>query len=177
MSESIIRRRPEVTEYFEFYEGYVSSVPDGDIIAILQNQLRSSLDLLRDVPPGKIDFRYAPGKWSLKEVVGHVLDIEWTFAYRALTFARCDAPPLPGVDHDEYMGRANFAAREMSGLVDELEHLRCAGLQLFDSFDAATLDRGGVASGYPITVRAILYIIAGHAEHHMNVLRERYLTS
>jgi hypothetical protein len=172
----IIRRRPDKTEYAEYYDRYVSQVPDGDVIETMRAQRQAILDLLGGVPPAKADSRYAPGKWTLKEVVGHVLDVEWVFTYRALSFARRDASPLPGIDQEEFVAGANFSARALPEMAQEYHHLRSANILLFDSFDETVLDRGGVASDCRLTVRAILYIIAGHERHHMNVLRERYLT-
>lgn len=175
MNDKWVHNRPEKTEYFEFYDRYVSLVPDGNIIAILKEQLHTTLDLLWVVPAEKADYRYAPGKWTLKEVVGHVIDIEWVFAYRALSFARCESPPLPGIDEGEFMSGANHSSRELPDLLDELKHLRSAVILLFDSFDGTIMDRSGIASDCRFTVRSIPHIIAGHHKHHMDVLRERYL--
>ncbi|NIO00715.1 MAG: DUF664 domain-containing protein [Candidatus Latescibacteria bacterium] len=176
MPNKFIGHRPEKKEYFEFYDRYVKLVPEGDIVAILREQLQTTLELLRGVPQEKVDHRYAPGKWTLKEVVGHVIDMEWVFSYRALSFARCKTPPLPGVDQEEFMSGANFSARAMSDLMQELQHLRSANILLFDSFDETILDRTGIASDCRFTVRSIAYIIAGHEKHHMEVLSEKYLS-
>lgn len=170
-----IIRRPGKSEYFEYYGTYISRVPEGDIIAILGGQLDEMLALLRGIPEEKGDYRYAPGKWSLKEVMGHIIDTERVFSYRALSFARGDSHAIPGMDQDEWVAGANFAARTLVDLVEEFRHLRAANLVLAGSFDEAILERTGEASGNHFTVRSILFILAGHAIHHMSVIKERYL--
>src|SRR5918912_1114086 len=112
--------RPDKTEYPPYFEGYVALVPDGDVREILSRQIADTLTLLNDVGAARGDHRYAPDKWSVKEVVGHLIDAERVFQYRALCFARGDRQPLPGFDQDEYMRLANFGARELSELADEL---------------------------------------------------------
>jgi len=169
------RRRPEKTEYFEYYEVYIGLVPDGDIIEILRSQLVSSLEFYRSIPEGKIDHRYEPGKWSTKEVIGHLIDIEWIFTHRALRFARGDRTPLSGIDQNDLMAGANFEEIGFHPLIEEFHHLRSANIILFDSFSEGILDRIGTASGYEFTVRSIPHILAGHELHHLRVLRERYL--
>ena len=171
-----VRRRPAAGEYDAFYEGYVSLVPDGDIIDILREQRDSLGTLIANVPSDRVDYRYAPGKWTTREVIGHVVDAEWVFVSRALWFARGVATPLPGMDQDEFMAGANFAARSLETLADEHRDLRSAAIRLFDSFDEDLMDRTGIASGCEFTVRAIPYIVAGHAFHHMRVLERRYLS-
>jgi len=169
------RRRPEPSEYDDFYAGYVAQVPDGDVLELLKEQGASHRELFAAIPEEKHDHRYAPGKWTVKEVIGHLIDTERVFAYRALAFARGDAAPIPGMDQDEYMAGADFGRRSMASLIDEYHHLRAADVALFGSFDEAVLDRTGVASGVPFTVRALLWIVAGHERHHLGVLKERYL--
>jgi len=169
------RRRPAPDEYFEYYDTYIRLVPDGDIIDILKEQLASSVACFRTIPEEKTDFRYAPGKWSTKEVIGHMIDAEWVFTSRALWFARGDRQQLPGMDQDEFMAGANFGERELSSLIEEYRHLRGAGIALFGSFGEEILDRAGNASGHDFTVRSFAYIIAGHERHHLQVLKERYL--
>lgn len=169
------RRRPTRAEYDDFYGGYVGLVPDGDIIDILGEQGAALRELIASIPVEKADHRYAPGKWTTREVVGHVIDAEWVFVSRALWFARAVPTPLPGMDQDEFMAGANFGDRTLARLADEHHSLRSAAIVLFESFDEDIMDRVGVASGCEFTVRAIPHIIAGHAFHHMGVLEERYL--
>jgi hypothetical protein len=168
-------RRPEKTEYAEYYDRYIQLVPEGDVVEFLRSQAMLIIELLEGVAPAAADFRYAPGKWSLKEVLGHIIDGEWVFTSRALWIARGDTSPLPGMDQDSFMAGANFSARTISSLLEEFRHLRFANTVLFDSFDSSVLGRRGVASGNPFSVRALLYVIGGHAAHHVNVLREKYL--
>ena len=174
MVDSRERRRPELGEYFDYYDRYVSLVPDGDIIEILRAQCEAGLDLMKAISDEKGDCRYAPGKWTIKEVIGHVIDVEWIFTYRGLRFARADKTPLMGMEQDEFMEGANFSARSLPSLVDEYRHLRMAGITLFDSFSEEILNRSGAASGYEFTVRSIAYIMAGHERHHMKVIKEKY---
>jgi len=168
-------RRPARSEYADFYAAYIGQVPDGDVLELLEEQLASSLDLFASIPADKLDHRYAPGKWTVKQVLGHVIDAERIFSYRALRFARGDATPLPGMDQETFMAGANFAQRPMASLVEEYRHQRLADLALFRSFDEEILGRTGEASGCLFTVRALVYIIAGHERHHVRILRERYL--
>lgn len=168
-------KRPELNEYAEYYHTYVRQIPEGDIISTLQEQIESTRQFLENIPEAKGDYRYAPGKWSVKDVVGHVLDIERVFAFRALMFARNDPGPFPSVEQDDIVRAANFGARTLQDLTQELWHLRWANIVLFRSFDDEISLRRGVASNFEFTVRAIAYVIAGHERHHMKVLGERYL--
>ena len=169
------RRRPTPAEYNEYYHGYVRLVPEGDIIDILGEQRAALQQLIGAIPEERSDYRYAPGKWTTRQVIGHVIDAEWVFVTRALWFARAVPTPLPGMDQDEFMAGANFADRSLARLAEEHDHLRSAAIVLFDSFDEDIMDRVGVASGFEFTVRAFAYIVAGHAFHHTAVLEERYL--
>lgn len=175
MSDNFRAQRPTRAEYDEYYHTYIGKVPDGDIIEILGQQLDQSLALFASIPEEKETFRYAPGKWSTKEVIGHIIDTEWIFVYRALRFARGDTTPLVGMDQDTFMDGARFNSRPMRSIVDEYRHLRSADLALFESFGEDILERTGSASGFDFTVRAILYLVAGHERHHIGVLKERYL--
>jgi uncharacterized damage-inducible protein DinB len=170
-----LNRRPEKTEYFEYYDRYIQLVPDGEIVEILRAQTPQTLDLLRGTSAAAADFRYAPGKWSLMEVLGHIIDTEWIFTYRALSFARGESGLLPKIDPDAYMANADFSARTVPALLEQFRHLRSANTLLFENFNNSALDRTGTASGYSFTTRAVLYVIAGHELHHMNVVKERYL--
>lgn len=169
------RRRPAPGEYDEFYSGYIGHVPDGDIIDVLRNQRQELGELISRVPDDRVDYRYAPGKWTTREVIGHVIDTEWVFVYRALWLARAVPTPLPGMDQDEFMAGANFSTRPLTALANEHRGLRTAAIELFESFDEDIMDRTGIASGVEFTVRALVHIIAGHVYHHMRVLEQRYL--
>jgi hypothetical protein len=168
--------RPQATEYLSYYERYISLVPDGDVLSTLTEQLDSTLSTLRSLPEEKASFRYAPGKWSVKELVGHVIDGERIFAYRALRFARNDKTPLPGFEQDDYINNATFDDCKLSDLIDEFEHVRRGNLLMFRQLNDEAWTRRGVASDAEVSVRALAYILAGHERHHMKVLKEKYLS-
>ena len=174
-NRSAVSRRPEPGEYNAYYENYVGKIIETDIVKVLRQQLESTPAWLEKVPAAKVDFAYAPGKWTLRQVFGHVVDMEWVFAARAFHFARAVPGALPGVDQDDTMKVVDFAARPWPALIDQYQHLRAANINLFDSLDDMAWTRTGVASGHPVSVRALAYIIAGHERHHMAVVRERYL--
>jgi hypothetical protein len=167
--------RPLPTEYPPYYSGYIARVPAGDILQRLRSQLHDALALLTAMPDAKAAYRYAPGKWSVKEVVGHVIDTERIFAYRALAIARGETGPLPGFDENAYVAGAGFDGRSLRSLAEEWSHLRAANVTLFESVAPQAWDHRGTANNRAITARAIPYIIAGHERHHVAVLRERYL--
>ena len=168
--------RPQPDECADYYHGYVRQVPDGDDLP--QAALRE-METLRAVLAGVSEAAsargYAPGKWSIREAVGHVADVERIMSVRALRFARGDGAPLPGMEQDPYVAASGHAERSLESLLDELETIRRATVSLMRSFDAAALDRSGEASGARATVRAICYLTVGHAIHHRRVLEERYL--
>lgn len=169
--------RPAATEHAAYYSRYLSQVPDGDVLEILRAGAIELDTLLGGLDERQALHRYAPGKWSIKEVVGHMLDAERVFAYRALRIARADATPLPGFEQDEYVRVAGFDHRPLASLLAEYRHLRAANLELFASLDARALVRQGTASGYAVTARALIWIIAGHERHHLSGLRRDYLKS
>jgi hypothetical protein len=168
--------RPGAGEYAPFYAGYVAGVPDGDLLALLEQQGRETVALLGAISEEKSMYRYAPGKWTIREVLGHVVDGERVFSYRALTFARGDAGPLPSFDENAWAATSGAGRRTMTDLLEEYRAVRAATVALFRSFGAEGLARSGVASKNPVTVRALAYIIAGHERHHLGILRERYLS-
>ena len=170
-----VMERPGQDEYAPYYERYVSQVPDGEIVALLERQAAEAPAFLRGLSPETAEHRYAPGKWSVKEVVGHLSDAERIFAYRALRIARGDATPLPGFDENPYVEAGGFGARSMESLAGEWDDVRRATLSLFRSLGAEAMARRGTASGYEVSVRALAYIIAGHTAHHLENVRTRYL--
>lgn len=167
--------RPAGNEYAPYYGRYIDLVPPGDVLVTLEQQMHESQGFLAEIGEAESGYRYARGKWSIKQVVGHVVDVERVFAYRALRFARGDGTPLPGIEQDELVEGANFDSRPLASLLLEWEHLRRANLALFASFDAATLLCRGVASECEFTVRATIFIIAGHELHHQNTLHTLYM--
>ena len=168
------RVRPDATEYAPFYAGYVAGVPEGDIVAVLRDSGREVIDVLAAIPESRGGFRYAPEKWSVREVIGHLVDAERIFGYRALRLARGDATPLPGFEENDYVRSAGSDARALASLVDELRVVREGTVRLFESLPDDAWARRGVVNGREVSVRALAYIAAGHARHHLRVLRERY---
>jgi len=167
--------RPRPGEYDPFYAGYVVSVPDGELLHILMQQTDDLRSLLTPLPPATWHHRYAPGKWSVAEVLGHVCDAERILAYRALRFARGDRTPVPGFEENDYVPMGRFDERAPHSLLAEFEMVRAATLALFRHLPDDAAERIGTANGADVTVRALAYIITGHQRHHANVLRERYL--
>jgi hypothetical protein len=168
--------RPAATEYAAFYAGYIAGVPDGDLLQILSAQRHETAELLERLPEERGNYAYAPGKWALKEVVGHIADAERVFSYRALRFARGDETELAGFDENKWVPQSGATARTLSDLAGELGQVRGATLSLLAHLPADVVMRRGTANGNPVTVRAIAWIIAGHERHHLRILRERYLT-
>ena len=166
--------RPQAGEYNPYYDRYISLVTSDDIVGLLTRQAPETAALFRSAA-ARADFRYAPGKWTLKEMIGHVNDTERIMAYRALRVARGDKTPLAGFEQDDYIRDGNFTERTLEDLVEEFLAVRQATLALFRHVDGEIGARRGVANGDNISVRALGYIIAGHELHHRKVLREKYL--
>ena len=167
--------KPALTEHAPEFSHYVKFVPEGDIIQTLEQQIENSLSLLRTIPSDKGNFRYAPDKWSVKELLGHLIDSERMFTYRALRFARNDQTPLPGYEQDDYVREGNFDSRNLADMVEEFATVRRATIQLLRPLNETEWLRHGKANENDVSVRALAYIIAGHELHHMGVLRSRYL--
>ncbi len=166
--------RPAADEYPPFYAGYVGHVPEGDLLARLERQSRETPARLRSLGPEAARLRYAPDKWSVIEVVGHLADSERIFAYRALRIARGDATPLAGFDQNAYVAAGNFEQRAFAEVLEEFELVRRGTLALLRSFDDAAWQRRGVANNHPVSARALAYVIAGHELHHLAILRTHY---
>jgi hypothetical protein len=167
--------KPEPSEYAPYYARYVALVEGNDVLGALGRQIEDTLATLRGIPPDVSLARYAPGKWSLREVVGHVIDAERIFAYRALRFARDDRTELPGFEQDDYAPAAQSDKRSWEDLLAELELVRRGNILMFRGLPHEAWLRKGVASGNEMSVRALAYNIAGHELHHMKVIREKYL--
>lgn len=167
-------RRPETHEYNAYYGTYIDRVPGGDLFEVMSEAPDALESLMRGAPPDFATFAYADGKWTVSEVLGHVLDTERMFTYRALHIARGDDAPLPGMDQDVWAAHSNAGSRPISDLLDEFRALRSASVRLLASFDDEMLARRGLASGFEVTPRAIAFIVAGHEIHHRGVLEERY---
>jgi DinB family protein len=169
-------QRPATDEYAPYFERYISLIPDQDVLKAIEKQLPATVAFLRSIPAERAGFRYAPEKWTVREVIGHVIDAERVFAYRALCFARGDSAELPGFDENAYVQNASFDQQALDDLIEEFEHVRESNLFLFRHLETPAWERTGVSNGDRISVRALAYIIAGHVEHHLQVLRERYLS-
>jgi hypothetical protein len=167
--------RPAADEYGTPYAGYVGLVPAGeDIVALLARQREGTLARFGSVTEGRGAHRYAPGKWSVKEVVVHLSDTERIMAYRALRIARGDGTPLPGYDENAYVPLSGADAQPLAALITEWEQVRQATVSLFRHLPPEGWTRRGTASGMPVSVRALAWIIAGHERHHLRTLAERY---
>jgi hypothetical protein len=166
---------PDRTEAAEYYFTYIHQVPAGDINAVLHGQLAGTLAFLNAISEERSRHRYAPGKWSIREVLGHMNDTERLFVFRALWFARGLDAPLPSFDQHVAASLAGADDRSWRGHVDEFRAVRAATLSLVDNLPADAWMRRGVASDNPFTVRALAFITAGHVAHHVRILRERYL--
>jgi hypothetical protein len=169
--------RPKADEHSPYFSRYIDRVPEGDLIALLESQFADTLALLRRVPRDREDFAYADGKWTVKEVVGHLSDCERVFAYRALRFARNDPTELASFDENAWVANANFGRLRLADVVDEFNAVRQSTLRLAKNLNADELARRGVANGNAVSVRALFYIIAGHERHHVGLFRERYQLS
>jgi DinB superfamily len=167
--------KAQPAEYAPYYERYVSLVAEGDLAATLERQLADTLGLLRGLNEEQGNHRYAPDKWSVKQVVGHMIDTERIFAYRALCIGRNDKTALPGFEQDDYVAGAQFDSLPLAHLVDEFAAVRQSNLRLFRGFSDEAWLRSGVASGNPLSTRAAVSIIAGHELYHVAVLKQRYL--
>jgi uncharacterized damage-inducible protein DinB len=169
--------KPAAGEFAAYYSRYIDLVPDGDVLGTLASQIRTTVHALRAISDADSLKRYAAGKWSIREVLGHVIDGERIFAYRALRFARNDQTPLAGFEQDDYIAPAKFDSRPWGELIAEFEVVRQSSLAMFRGLDQEAWSRRGTAAENPMSVRAVAYVIAGHERHHMNVLREKYSTA
>lgn len=168
--------KPREAEYPAYAYIYSDLLPDdGLILAHLENNLRSTKKFVASIPKARLLHRYAEGKWTIKEILGHIVDDERIYVYRALRFARNDSTELPGFEQDHYAQYSEANKREITDLLDEFALVRRSTIAFFKSLDNTALMRTGVANGNRVSVRALAYHIAGHELHHMNIIRERYL--
>ena len=167
--------RPEPVEYDPYYERYISLVKGDEIVATLQQQPQDTRALLSPLSSQQAELRYAPGKWSVKEVLGHLSDTERILSYRALRIGRGDKTPIEGFEQDDYVPNGRFDKRTLEDLLDEFMTIRAATVQLFSHFDRVAAERLGTANQKQISARALAYIIAGHELHHRRILQEKYL--
>lgn len=170
---SPIHARPAPTEHAPYYAKYLEHVPETDVLAAMAGQLEDTLSLLRRIPEARAGEPHPPYTWSIKQVVGHVIDCERVFSYRALRFARGDATPLPGFDENAFANAVDCNVRTLADLTAEYEAVRRSSLFLFRSLDEAAWTRRGTASNAEVSVRALAYIVVGHERHHVAILRKR----
>jgi uncharacterized damage-inducible protein DinB len=168
-------QRPDSSEYASFYAGYVARVPEDDILSAFEQQSSETQRLISSIDDDRARYRYAEGKWSIKEVLGHVTDGERIFAYRALCIARGDTSSLPGFDENAYMTQAAFDSWRIGELAESYALTRRSNIVMLRNLPEEAWTRRGMANDAEITVRALAYIMVGHERHHMHVLRERYL--
>lgn len=167
--------RPQENEYPAYYETYIGKVEGKDLLAALKQGAETLANFLETIPDEKHGYLYAEGKWTIREIVGHLLDAERVFAYRALRFSRADKTPLAGFDENLYVPESRANHRKMLDLLAEFVALRASTVALFEGMNEEMTLRQGEANGKPISVRALGYIICGHEIHHMRVIQERYL--
>lgn len=166
---------PAADEYDPYYAGYIDRVEGKQLSLVLRQQRAKVTELLAGLSDEQALFRYAPEKWSIKEVIGHLIDTERVFVYRAMSFARDEKQSLPGFDQDEYIVTGGFDSRSVESLTGEYEAVRNASLAFFESLDEAGWLKSGIANDVTVSVRAIGYIVPGHEAHHLAILEERYL--
>jgi hypothetical protein len=171
-----MNQRPASTEYAPYFEKYVSLVPEGDLLQLMSQQIKETTDLLRNITDAQGEYRYAPGKWSLKEVIGHMSDAERVMSYRLLRFARGDQTPLMGFDEETYVNGAAFELHSVQDLLEELAAVRQATLYLLHGLTDEAWERTGKANNNDVTVRGLAFIIAGHELHHRKIIDELYLS-
>lgn len=168
-------RKPSKDEYAPYYEKYIDAVLDKNPLALMLEQLTEVEKIFAGISDSKAEKTYAEGKWSVKELFGHINDTERIMSSRALSIARGEKKPLPGYDQDEYVLEGNFNGRTIKSLVDEFIKLRESNIILFGTFDEKSFEKKGNADGKNVSVRALMFIIAGHVKHHLSILKERYL--
>jgi uncharacterized damage-inducible protein DinB len=172
-----MNHRPDVNEYIEYYRRYVESVPEGDIRQTLKTEIQMTADTIHKLSEEQGLFRYAPDKWSIKEVLGHMADTEQIMAYRILSIARGESVSLPGFNENSYVETASFNRQSIGELLDRLLAVREATVHLLNGLNEDSLVRKGTANGTQVSARSVAWIIAGHEIHHRTIIRERYIGS
>jgi hypothetical protein len=169
-------RKPQATEHPPYAAHYIAlAAASNNILELLTAQMESTPAFFKSLPADKANYRYAPGKWTIKEMLCHIIDTERIFAYRALCFARGEQQNLPGFEQNDYAANSEAASRVMTGLIAEYKAVRMASICLFNSLSTMQAERIGLLNAYPATAGALAYMIAGHELHHFNILKEKYL--
>lgn len=166
---------PEDSEYAHYYSTYVDHVPKENIISLLNSQMHEFYTLANAIRGDKALTPYAEGKWTLKQMIGHMIETERVFAYRALSISRGDKTELPGMDQDEWMEDSNYNSRSVANLCNEYLAVRTSTIHLFQNMTKDMINASGIASGVEFSVRALAFIIAGHELHHLEIIRENYM--
>lgn len=166
--------KPSPAEYAHFYSGYIAKVGDESVLDFLRKQSKEFVEFLKQIPQDKLLYRYEEGKWSVAEVLGHIIDTERVMAYRALRFARADKAVLSGYEQDDYVLTGRFDERSLESLIAEFEGCRVSNLEFAQALNEEESLRTGEANGAVFSVRALLYVMAGHLQHHWDILNERY---
>ena len=167
--------RPKIGDNNPYYDRYISLIGGDDILEVLKEQIKTSENFLKIFTEEQGNYSYTDGKWTVKEVLGHIIDTERIMAYRALAFARNEGQSLPGFEQDDYVTESNFNKRSLVDMINEFRTVRESNIILFKSFDDEIFNRRGKASESEVTVLALIYIIAGHEKHHMKILKEKYV--
>jgi hypothetical protein len=167
--------RPDLSRVFHYYHRYINQVKEDDLVTAFRNQTASFIAFLETIPVAKRSYAYAEGKWTIQEVLQHIIDAERVFAYRALCISRKDKTPLPSFEENDYADNSKADKRNWDDLVEEFKAVRKSSEIMFRSFDSEQLEEGGIASNNPVYVLGIGYILIGHVEHHVSVTKERYL--
>ncbi len=164
-----------VNEYSQFNATYINALDNVELLEELEISLHDFIRFVQNIPMDKFDYRYAEGKWTIKDIIQHIIDAERIFGYRALRISRNDQTPLPGFEENDYVENTDANSRSIQGLLTELSALRHSNLLMFKSFTEEQLTRMGTASNHSISVRALGFLIIGHQKHHQKVFQERYL--
>jgi uncharacterized damage-inducible protein DinB len=168
-------RRPETNEYASFYKGYINDVVGNDPLRNLENQYQEIQSILQSLPEEEANYAYMEGKWTVKEVLGHMIDTERIMGYRALCISRKEKQSLPGFEQDDYVKESNFKDRTLTNLLEDYRTTRKSTISLFKNFTEQMFNQKGFADQKEVSVLALLYIIAGHEMHHLEILKEKYL--
>lgn len=166
---------PSANEFDAYYSKYISLVPNQNIIQLFEQTQADMQSLLNNIADKKANFRYQEGKWTIKEVIGHIMEIEHVFAYRALTISRGDKTNLPGMNQNQWMENNNYTPRSISNLLTEFNAVRNSTIQLFGNMNEEMINQFGTVSGSKISVKALAYLIIGHQLHHIHIIKEKYL--
>ncbi|MFA6597274.1 MAG: DinB family protein [Ignavibacteriaceae bacterium] len=168
-------QKPEATEYAPYYQRYIDLINADDIFSFFKLQAEEIVSLFKNISEEEAAFRYAEGKWMMKEVLSHIVDSERIFGYRVLAISRGEKNPLPGFSADDYVANGKYQNRNLQSLLNEYAHLSSANLELFKTLDDEMLSQKGIASGKEITARAIIFVTIGHEKHHLDIIKTRYL--